>query len=118
MVEGSAPTQGRVEICKGQVWGTVCDDFWDSNDANVVCRQLGYAPTGRIPINNQLSAEIMVCLAMLQVLRHTDMLSLVKAVDQFSWTMFIVLAMSKTSLHALTLPPTTVVITRMPELLV
>ena len=60
-----------------------------------------------------------VCLiyAIFQVLHTTDMLHLVKAVDQFSWMMFIVLAMSRTSLHALTLPTTTVVITRMQELL-
>ena len=42
LMHGPYSSEGLVEVyCNGQ-WGTICDDAFDQEDANTVCRQLGY----------------------------------------------------------------------------
>ena len=41
LVNGENVQEGRLEICINNAWGTVCQRGFSSDEANVVCRDLG-----------------------------------------------------------------------------
>ena len=43
---GASDLDGRVEVCLGGQWGSVCADSWTTEAANVACGQLGFQSTG------------------------------------------------------------------------
>ena len=42
LTDGTTQYEGRVEVCVNGVWGTVCDNGWDTTEAYAVCHHLGY----------------------------------------------------------------------------
>ena len=44
---GKSSNRGRVEICRGNVWGSVCRGQITREDASVMCKTLGYSNVGK-----------------------------------------------------------------------
>ena len=47
LVSGNTSMEGRAEVCINGQWGTICDDEWTDDSANVVCGQAGHASVGK-----------------------------------------------------------------------
>ena len=49
LVGGSTQYEGRVEVCVNRAWGSVCAySYWSSQDAKVVCNQIGALTLGTL----------------------------------------------------------------------
>ena len=40
-------SRGRLELCLNGQWGVACQDYWQDEQASVVCNQLGFASVGK-----------------------------------------------------------------------
>ena len=44
-------SDGRVEVCLNGQWSGICDSQWDTNDAIVICSQIGFPTTSETQIH-------------------------------------------------------------------
>ncbi|KAL4219354.1 scavenger receptor [Mactra antiquata] len=57
LVGGASSSEGRVEVFYNSQWGTVCDDYFDTKDASVVCGMLGLPSSGAQPRSKAFYGE-------------------------------------------------------------
>ena len=42
LLGGPNDASGRIEVRFNNAWGTVCDDSFNQNAGNMICKELGY----------------------------------------------------------------------------
>lgn len=53
--EGSSCMTGRLEVCVDGQWKTMCSQRFNSTDATVVCRELGFSDKGTTQVHDTIS---------------------------------------------------------------
>ena len=46
LLDGTDPSNGRVEVCQNGIWGSVCTSQWSVSNTRVLCRELGFESEG------------------------------------------------------------------------
>ena len=57
LVGGANDTLGLVEVCINNGWGGVCSSRFGTNDAEVVCNQLGFSHIGKLLLHCGIRAD-------------------------------------------------------------
>lgn len=73
LIGGTLASEGRVEVCNQNQWGSVCNISWDLNDANVACRQAGFG-SGNQKLKDLLFIHIMMHEDYLKILASYSLL--------------------------------------------
>jgi hypothetical protein len=58
VVDGQDTSDGRIEICFDNLWGTICSQSWDKNDALIACKQLGFSTEFALSFSKTTSAAV------------------------------------------------------------
>ena len=71
LVNGTVEMQGRLEVCTGGVWGTVCSNDFTSAAAYVACKQLGLDDVnGMCLYTHVVNSKISLCIVKCRLYRN------------------------------------------------